>query len=519
MNREDNNINSKPLVENHSANNKRLAKNTLLLYFRMFIVMALSIYISRIILKALGVVDFGIYNVVGGVVTIFTFVSQAMGNSTSRFITFALGKNDSKYLNNVFNASLTIHIALSILLLFAAETLGLWFFYEKMVIPSDRMDAAFWVYQFSVLTCMVSIIVVPYHSAVIAHEDMNVFAIISVVDILLRLGLAFSSGYFLGDRLIFYALVMFVIKLFCSSLYLIYNKLHYIESEIHIVKDKLIYKEVSSFAGWSLIGNFAWILYTQGLNILLNIFFGPAVNAARGIAVQVQSAVSQFVTSFQTALNPQITKSYALGDRERFKELVFYSSKISFYLLLCLALPLFICAEPVLQLWLGEVPEYSVSFVRLLLAFLLILPLENPLMTANCATGNIRVFQIFEGGGLLSILPIAYVFLKMGFSPNSAFVVQVLVGLIVQVIRVIIVKDQVGYSYQEYFFKIICRILPVLAIASLCVLFIDNLIGNGILELCVKIILMVIIIFCSSFLVGLSSQERKILYNKILKKK
>ena len=355
-----------------SSTNKRIAKNALLLYFRMLFMMLVSLYTSRVVLATLGVEDFGIYNVVGGVITMFSFFNGAMSSSTQRYITFELGRGDFDQLQKVFQTSVNIHLLVALLILFLGETIGLWFFYEKMVIPASRMTAAFWVYQFSIITMMVMIVSVPYNAAIIAHEKMSIFAYISILEVLLKLGIVYLLYLTRSDKLIMYAALLCATQLLIRIVYGHYCSCHFKEVRYYWGWDLKLFKEMLYFGGWNLWGGFATVLFSQGINILLNMFFGPFVNAARGIAVQVQGAVTQFSTNFQTALNPQITKSYALGDFTYMHSLIFRSSKFTFLLLAVISFPILLETEMILQLWLNMVPAYTVVFVRLMLCITII---------------------------------------------------------------------------------------------------------------------------------------------------
>ena len=306
-----------------STNNKRIAKNTLMLYVRMLFSMIVSLFTSRVVLQTLGVEDYGIFNVVGGVITMFTFINAAMVSSTQRYLNFELAKGNSQRLRSVFNTSLQIHGLIAIAIIVLGETLGLWFVLNKLVIPESRMTAALWVYQCSILACSVNIMSAPYNADIIAHEEMSAFAYISILEVSLKLLIVYLLVVSPIDKLIAYAILTLSVQLLIRFIYSHYCHKHFEESYIEFNVNKVLFKEMSGFAGWSFFGNLAAILYTQGLNMMLNIFFGPVVNAARGIAVQVQSAVQQFVSGFQTALNPQITKNYAVGDLEQMHNLMF----------------------------------------------------------------------------------------------------------------------------------------------------------------------------------------------------
>ncbi len=321
-------------------NNKRIAKNTMFLYVRMFFIMAVSLYTSRVVLSTLGVDDFGIYNVVGGVVSMFGFLNGALAVCTQRYLNYELGRGDANRLQKVFITSLTIHALISIIVVILAETIGLWFLYNKMTIPDARMNAAFWVYQFSIITTVVLMMSVPYNAAIIAHEKMSAFAYISVLEVILRLAIVFLLQIGNFDRLIFYAFLMLVVQMSIRVIYGLYCNKHFCETKFRMLWDGTLFREMLGFSGWSIFGNLAGVASTQGLNILLNMFFNPIVNAARGISVQVQNALMQFSVNFQTAMNPQITKSYATGDYNYMHGLIYRSSKFTFFLLYLFSLPI-----------------------------------------------------------------------------------------------------------------------------------------------------------------------------------
>lgn len=481
----------------------------------MLLIMAVSLYTSRIVLSALGVVDYGLYNVVGGVVSMFTFISAAMGNSTQRYIAFALGKKDNENLKKVFSSSLAIHWALAIVILILAETVGLWFLSTQMKIPVERMSAAHWVYQLSILACMVSIISVPYNALIIAHEKMSAFAYISILDVVLKLLIVFLISNTSSDKLILYAVLILCVQIIDQFIYRKYCIKHFPESKFKKFYDRNLLKEMTSFAGWSLIGNLAWITYSQGLNILLNLFFGLAVNAAMGIANQVQGTIKGFVTNFQMAVNPQITKSYASEDYKRLRTLIFSSSKLSYYLLLCFVLPLILEADQVLSIWLNEVPEHTVMFLRLILLILLIDPLSNPIGVANNATGKIKVYQIVEGGLLLMILPLSYFFLKIGFQSESVFVVQFCISLIVQIVRLFLVRKKIQLSIKDYVVNVFIPIAVVTIVSTITPYILFVKMDKSIMSFLLVCIISIISVLLAAYFLGLSPSERKIVNEKV----
>lgn len=448
-----------------SSNNKRIAKNTLLLYFRMLVTMAVSLYTSRVVLNILGVEDFGIYNVVGGIVAMFGFINGSMTSATQRYLTFELGQNNRAQLTKVFSTSLSIHGIISFLIIVLAETVGLWFLWNKMQIPADRMNAAFWVFQCSVAASVIMIMSVPYNAAIIAHERMSAFAYISIIEVSLKLLIVCFLRYFHTDKLILYAALIVIVQLVIRLCYSWYCNRHFKETKYRWIWDKTLFCEMTGFAGWNLFGNLAAITFTQGLNLLLNMFFGPVVNAARGIAVQAQTAIGQFSSNFQTALNPQITKSYATGDMEYMHGLIFRSAKFSFFLLLLLSLPVLIETKALLTLWLKIVPEDTVVFLRIMLCITWIYAISNPLMTAAAATGKIKLYQSVVGGLLLLILPISYVCLKCGLPAYAVFAVHLGIEIIAQFARLLMLKRMIKLSLREYFSKVVWCIFKVTAIA------------------------------------------------------
>ena len=367
-------------MTSNSANNKRIAKNTLLLYVRMLFIMGVQLFTSRVVLNTLGVVDYGIYNVVGGVVSMFAFLNGAMVTSTQRYLTFELSKGDLQRLKVVFTTSVQIHLIISLVIVALGETVGLWFFYEKMVIPPERFTAAMWVYQLSILTMVVQVMSVPYNSTIVAHEQMGIFAVISVVEITLKLAVVYLLVIGNFDKLIFYAILIALVQLFVRFLYTRYCSKNYEESKLIKSYDKNLMKEMSKFMGWNIWGNLAATLFGTGLNLLLNVFFGPVVNAARAVAVQVETAIANFSTNFLMAVNPQITKLYAQENLAEMHKLLFRASKFTFFLLFTLSLPVMIETEPILTVWLKIVPDYSVIFLRLLLCIVMIDAVVRPLM-------------------------------------------------------------------------------------------------------------------------------------------
>lgn len=432
------------------SSSKTIAKNTLFLYFRMFLVMGVTLYMSRIVLEQLGVSDYGIYSLVGGIVALFGFLNSSMSSATQRYLAFDLGKKDGKRLQKTFSVTLTIHIAIAILILLVAETIGLWYVNNKVVLPPDRLFAANVVYQFSVLTALIGVIQVPYDSLIIAYEKMNVYAYISIVEVGLKLGLVFLLVIYGGDKLIAYAAMMFLVSLIIRIAYQIYCRRNYIASKYSFEYDKIYFKELIGYSGWNLFGGMAAVSRGQGINIVLNLFFGTVVNAAYGITLQVQSAVNQFVTNFQRAVNPQIIKTYSEGNLERMHKLIIQSSKFSFLLMLLLVAPILFNTDFVLNLWLKNPPEFTASFVQLSLIGVLIDCISGPLMVAVQATGKIKIYQITIGSLIILTLPLAVVWLHYGGKPVVVYYSVILINILSFLARLFFLKALLGLNIGKF---------------------------------------------------------------------
>lgn len=478
--------------------------------------LAVSLYTSRIVLNALGVEDFGIYNVVGGVVAMFGFINSAMATGTQRFITFEIGKKNRVQLQKVFCTSINIHALISILILILAETIGLWFLYHKMTIPVERINAALWVYQFSILSAIVMIMSVPYNATIIAHEKMRAFAYISVLEVILKLLVVYLLLLGDFDKLKLYAFLVFCIQLSIRFIYGFYCKRHFPETKYHFIKDKKLFKEMTYFAGWNLWGNCAAMAFTQGLNILLNIFFDPTVNAARGIAVQVQMAIAQFSGNFQMALNPQITKSYATGDYNYMHSLIFRSSKFTFFLLLFLSLPVMIETEIILTLWLNIVPDYTVTFLRLILSVTIIDAIANPLMVSAAATGRIKRYQSIIGGILLTILPVSYIALKLGGNPASVFIVHLCLCIVAFIVRLFIIRPIIKLSLRTYMVQVTLKCLGVAATSIILPLLLNNIMQDSLHRFLAVCTACALSVSCASYYLGLNCSERKFVRDKAM---
>lgn len=504
-------------MQDHSENTKRIAKNTLMLYGRMLFSMVVSLYTSRVVLNTLGVVDYGIYGVVGGFVAMFSLISSSLSSAVSRFLTFELGRGNKERLNKAFSTSLLIHIVLAIVVFIVAETVGVWFVNNKMTIPADRLYAANWVFQASILSFMFGLFSVPYNASIVSHERMSAFAYIGILDTTLRLMvvlfIAYSSWQF--DKLIVYSMLLVAVSISLQCIYLIYCRKHFEECRLRISFDKEFWKEISAFAGWNFIGCTAQLLKDNGVNILLNIFNGPVLNAARGIATSVNTAVSSFAGSFMTALNPQITKSYASGDYEYMMFLVERGSRFSFYILMILAFPIILETDYILSLWLVQFPAHTVNFVRLVLILSLTDAISNPLITVQLATGRIRNYQLAVGGVLLLNFPLSYICLTLGYSPESIYIVAIIVSILCLVLRLFFLKQMVGLSIIKYYRNVVINVLFVSCIA-LCLPYIVHVFMNyGMLRFLIVTMISIISSISSILIIGCSRSERVLILSKI----
>lgn len=462
------------------GNNKTIAKNTLMLYMRAILMMGIGLYTSRIILKALGITDFGIYNAVGGIIAMFGFISSSLSNATSRFITIAIGRGDQSYTNRTYGNIKVMYYILCVVIVLFAETVGLWFLFNKMTIPADRMSAAFWVYQYSVLSSVVGFISVPYNSAIIAHERMSAFAYISLLDATLKLVICFLLQMSPYDKLIVYATLLFFVGVIDRIIYAVYCNKRFEEVHAPARIDKEQLREILTMSGWSLSGNLFWILNTQGVNLILNVFFGPVVNAARGIAMQVQGVMGQFVTNFQTAINPQITKSYANVEYDRMHSLLHLSSKFSYFLMLLMSVPVFIEAPIILKWWLGTIPDNTIVYLRIILLYSVFATLANPLWIAVLATGKLKKYQLWDNMVQALVLPISYIAFKYFHAASYWVFIILLVAEIVEIfVRVWVVLPLINHKYLDYIREVVIPLVLVSFVAPLVPLALSNYLSTN----------------------------------------
>lgn len=506
-----------------SSDNKRIAKNTLMLYIRMFLIMLVSLFSTRVVLHALGEEDYGIYNVVGGIVVMFSFLSRVLASASQRFFAFELGRNNKLRLKQVFNITLVLYLLIIVIIIIASEVFGLWFLYTKATIPEDRMVAANWIFQFSVVSFSISLVTTPYQAAIIAHEKMDVYAAVGILEAVLLLLVALTLRYLplSSDLLIVYGLFVLINTLIISCCYIFYALKHYEESRFSFYWERPLAKEILSYSGWNLFGAVAGVARSQGINMLINVFFNPAVNAARGIAYQINNAINQFANNFFTAVRPQITKNYAKGDADSTLSLVFSSSKLTYYLLLFVAVPIMVYAEPILKLWLSIVPDHTLLFTELVIIVALVDSISNPLMTLAQATGKIALYQAVVGTLLLFNLPFSYIFLKLGYPAEITMVVAIIISVISLFARLLILRRITVFPVRYYIEKVILKISVPTIISYGSVYLIKVLfepLSDSIILLLIKLVLSVCITMVVIFFFGLNNREKDMLKGFVINK-
>ena len=498
-----------------AENNKRIAKNTLMLYIRMFLTMAIGLYTSRVVLNVLGVEDYGIYGAVGSVVAMFSFFNGAMTGATQRFLNYVMGRGSKKELQRVFCSSLLIHIVLSLIVVLVAETVGLWFLYNKMTIPPERMYAALWCFHLSVLSAVAVIMSVPYNAVIVAHEKMDVFAYISIIEVVAKLLIVFSLLFFDVDKLILYAVLLFIVQIVVQLIYLGYCRRNFEETKSLCAPDRKLLREMSSFAGFDLYGGLSVTVRTQGVNMLLNVFFGLVLNAAAGIAVTVQSVVTMISGNVIAAVKPQIVQSYSMGNIDRCLYLINKFSLLTFVLLLLFSMPLIVDTEYVLWLWLGEVPPYASSLCRLTLLFTLFANLSSVLMAGLHATGKIKKSSFINGTLYLSVVPVSYFAYKMGFAPECAFVfnvVAVVIGLLLNACYLsAYVKE---FSFSQYFKQVFLKALLLLLCFAVVLFLVQNIMPQSFVRL-LLICAASLLLALSTVFVILGKEEQRALFGLI----
>lgn len=505
-------------MSDQSANNKRIAKNTILLYVRLLFTVVVGLFTSRIVLKTLGIDDYGINNVVGGVVVMFSLFTNSLGAAISRYFTYSLGKNEKKKLSIIFSTSVNIMFGIAVLIAILMEVVGVWFINTYLNIPPDRVVAANWVFQFSIVSFCVNLISIPYNAAIIAHERMTVYAYVSIMEVMLRLVIVYMLYISPFDKLITYSFLSACVSVIVRFVYGMYCSRKFEESHYRFVWDKSLLKEMTGFAGWNFFGSASVLLNNQGVNTITNIYFNVAVNAARGVAGQVDTTIKQFATNFTIAINPQITKSYASGNIDYMNSLICRSSKFSYLLLLMLSLPFMFEAEFIMHIWLGEYPIDAPLFLRLSLIITMIDLLGNSPAVAAWATGNVKRYYLYVGAVVNLMFPLAWVAFALGMPAYISYVIGIIVYLLTLVVKLIVIKGLIGFSPQRFFFEVIKPIcfttFAALVIPGLIHFLTERTVVNSLIVLASCLIWTA----ASIYLIGITKNERVKVNETILSK-
>lgn len=500
-------------------NNKRIAKNTLFLYIRMAIVMAINLYVTRVVLDVLGVSDYGVYNVVCGFVSMFGFLNTSMAQGIQRFYNYELGKNGEGADVKVYNTALIIQLALAVGIVILTETIGLWYVNTKMVISPERIVAANWIFQFSVLSLVFVIMQIPYSAAILAYERMDYYAVVSIIDAVMKLAIVIILPHLPGDSLIFYGLLMMAISIIDFILYSVYCRKKFHHLKFKKVFDSSLFKSMMSFSGWNLFGTFAYVVVKgQGVNVLINTFFGTVVNAANGIATQISSAIQTFAANIVLAFKPQLTQSYAMGDYSRAINLMFSMSKIAYTLMCVIAIPIMVEMDYVLTLWLSSnIPTYTHSFANLTIIATMIGILNTPITQMIHASGQMKKYQIATSIVICSILPISWLFLKLGYGATSVFVITIIIMVINQVVSLQVLHSIFKLSVTKYIKEVVIPCIIITIIPLFVVLSTSNAIGSSSIWTFIVVTIVNLLAVGISFYLTLNSAEKQIIQSYIVK--
>lgn len=488
--------------------NKRIAKNTVFLYIRMLFILIVGLYTSRVYLQALGIVDYGIYCVIGGIAALFSFITASMSQTIQRFITYELGKGKKGNVSRAFSVGIELQIVISILIMVCVEIVGIWMIENKLNIPADRMQAAYILLQCSVFTIPISLLSSPYNALIIAHERMQAFACISIFEVIAKLLIAYALIYSSFDHLILYGLLSMLVMVLVRLCYVVYCKTKIPHIVFTFAWDLTEIKNMLSFAGWNMYGALSYVGFTQGLNVLLNIFFLPTVNAARGIAVQVQTAIYGFVLNFQTAINPQITKTYADNDLYNMNKLIIRSAKFSLLLLAILSMPILFETTLLLKFWLEEVPECTVVFIRIIVLTSWITAIENPITNAVLASGQVKKYQLIVSTVRLCIVPISYSFLKFGFAAYVVFVIHFCVEALVLIVRLVLVRQILGFPVLKFINQAVIKTVVSIGIGVLFIIPLYIFMNQGVLRIILITLCFVILMGLTAYFILLDESEQ-----------
>ena len=505
-------------MTNHNTSNKRIAKNTIFLSIRMVVVLTITLFTTRIVLKALGIVDYGVYNVVGGFVALFAFLNTSLSNGIQRFFNYEYGKNGEQGTNRVFCTAIYIQALLSLVVFVLIEPIGQWYLHNKMVIPIDRMMAAEWIFQLSIMAFIFGIMTAPFSAAVTAHQRFDFYALISILDSLLKLAIAYLVLLCEGsDKLIIYAVLLAGISVFNILIYYFYCTRNFEEIRFHLMFDKSLFWKMLGFSGWNLFGTFSNVLENQGMNLVLNFFFGPVVNAARGVAVQVNGAIHGFVGNITTPVRPQVVQSYASGNLRRALNLTFSVSKITGVIEIMLAIPIALEIDFILQLWLGEnVPKHTAAFTILVIATTLFNSLQSPLSGLVHATGRMKKYQLCCSIVRLSAIPLSILLLKYIEFPEIAFWVVFILSILVLFVSLIIIRQLIGLDMKRYLSSVVFPLLCLILLSLFILVPIRMIACNHMLRLVLLSFMSIILVCCLSYYIVFEKNERQIALQMIL---
>lgn len=503
-----------------NTKSKKIAKNSALLYLRMIVLMIINLYTVRVIINAIGIEDYGIYNVVAGTVTMFVCVSSVLATATQRFYSYSQGEKDTEKLKSVFSASMTIFILASVLVLLTGETIGLWFTANKLVISGERHFAALSIYQFSLFSFVLTLIQIPYSAAVIAHEDMGVYSVITSLEYLLKLGLALAIPYISIDKLIVYGGTLFLAQLFLLLIYIIYSRRHYYECHFEKCTNYTLYKDILAFSGWTFFGSLAGVGMNQVNTILVNLFFDPITNAARAISLQINGALSAFCNSFIMAVRPQMIKSYAEGNKGYLNLVFSLSNKFVYYMLFMICMPLIWNMEFILDIWLKVSDEQSILFSKLIVIYAVILALNNPISIVVQAAGKVRNYNVYVEIFTLLCPTITFVLFKMGLPAYTTYIAMIFCVICSHVVRLVVLKNIYrDFSLRSYLIDFLLKAI-VVSLACICVTYI---LCNHIDILALRFFMILAVSIISTLVVacfiGLKRNERQMIFSLLKREK
>lgn len=497
-----------------SQNSKRIAKNTLMLYFRQILILLVSLYTVRVVLDVLGAEDYGIYNVVAGVVTMLSFLSGTMSSATQRFFSFALGKNDNEQLKNIFSVNIVIYIGIAVVAVILLETIGLWFVNNHLEIPDGRFDVAMFIYHFAVLTFVVYIITSPFMAIIIAHEDMHIFAYVSILETLLKLGVVFLLMYINVDKLELYGVLLFIVAVINAIIYISIATKKYKECQFKkFYWDNNLFKEITSYTGWTLFGQISTVSRNQGLTILVNQFFNPIVVASRSIALNIGNHIGVFANNFNTSLYPPIIKSYSSGNRNEMFSLIYNGSRLAFFLMWVISLPMLLELEMIFNIWLKETPPDSILFTRFTIIESLILSLSFPLTTAARAPGKMKTYELTLGIIQISIFVVSWIVLRMGGPAYSVFLVAIIANILMFFVRLFIVRNLIGIPVKGFMTKVAFPVLGIAILSAIPTYILQQLLPKGLIYSIIVIVFSILVISIAMYYLGLDrDMRRRIIY-------